>query len=337
MQLSLLSHSDFLEHLSKHKDPLQKLDESINWTQFKPIIEKAFRVERKSNAGRPPFDYVRMLKVIILQSMYNLSDQQTEFQILDRYTFKRFLGITEESEVPDEKTIWLFRERLGEDGMRKLFDKFSRSIEVAGFIAKKGSVIDATFVDVPRQRNSRDENDQIKNGDKPDDWSEPKSRQKDIDARWTKKNDETHFGYKNHVLADVKHKIIRDFAVTSANTHDSQAFAGLLDECARNGSPGVYADSAYSSEAHEQELTKRGLKSRVLRKGNRGGGLCKADQNRNHRLSKTRVRVEHIFAAAAQRGADLIRCIGIRRARSRICLTNLTYNMNRIAALGGCA
>ena len=334
-QVSFFEHSDFLSHLGKHKDPLEKLNKAINWKQFRGIIDKQFRSDRKSNAGRPPFDYVLMLKVIVLQSLYNLSDHQTEFQILDRYTFKRFLEIETDSQVPDEKTIWLFKERLGEEGIRKIFDKFGKELDVAGFTAKSGSMIDATFVEVPRQRNSREENDQIKNDKPPEDWSDSKRQQKDVDARWTKKNDETHFGYKNHVCADAKHKLIRDFSVTPASTHDSKEFTSLLDTCEKNEAKSVYADSAYMSEDHRAELQKRGLRNRIHEKGYKNKPLTEKQKNRNKVLSKTRVRIEHIFGRMSQCGADLIRSIGIRRARMRIGLINLTYNMNRLVALGG--
>jgi len=334
-QISFFEHADFLVHLNKHKDPLKKLDQAINWKQFKAIIDKKFRTERKSNAGRPPFDYILMLKIIVLQSLYGLSDQQAEFQILDRYTFKRFLGIERDEQVPDEKTIWLFKERLGEDGIRKIFDRFNTSLIGAGFTAKRGSMIDATFVDVPKQRNSRDENDQIKDNEPPEDWPDEKRRQKDVDARWATKNKETHFGYKNHVCADAKHKLIREYSVTPASTHDSVEFDGMLKACEKNSGKSVYADSAYISEENVGKVKDRGLKCRIHEKGYRGHPLTAKQKKRNSSLSKTRCRIEHIFGRMAQCGADLIRCVGMRRAKRQIGIINLTYNMTRLAALGG--
>ena len=137
-QLGLFDVENRLSELSAMGDPLEKLDKVITWSKFKPLINKAFRQERQSNAGRPPYDYLLMFKILVIQSMYNLSDEQAQFQILDRHTFKRFLGIRDESRIPDQKTIWLFRETLTQRGViRKLFDQFDRYLVSAGFIAKR--------------------------------------------------------------------------------------------------------------------------------------------------------------------------------------------------------
>jgi IS5 family transposase len=334
-QISLFDHSDYLETLAKHKDPLEKLDKVIDWSLFRPILDRRLKRDRKSNAGRPPYDVLLMLKLIILQSLYGLSDAQTEFQILDRYTFKRFLGIKAESDIPDEKTIWLFKERLSNEGVKRIFRKFSSEMDKAGFSAKKGSIVDATFVDAPKQRNSHDENEQIKNGCIPEDWSDAKLRQKDTDARWTKKNNETHFGYKNNVCVDAKRKLIRCYTVTPASVHDSQAFPEMAGTFKKNSNKSVYGDSAYRSNEHEKLLVDAELKSKIHEKGNRSGKLSDKQLKRNSIKSSTRVRVEHVFGRMKQFKSDTIRCIGIARASMRIGLANLVYNMDRIASMGG--
>jgi IS5 family transposase len=263
-QIGLFDVENRLAELSALGDPLEKLNKAINWNHFKPLLNKAFRKARKSNAGRPPYDYVMMFKVLVLQTMYNLSDAQTQFQMLDRFTFRRFLGIQTESQIPDEKTVWAFRETLTQtETIRKLFELFDRYLTAAGYTAKKGQIIDASFVEVPRQRNSRDENEDIKQGKTPDEWLDnpSKLRQKDLDARWTKKNDQTFYGYKNHVNVDVKGKLIREYSVTPANVHDSQELEEILDT--DNTGSGVWADSAYYSEESEKILKKRKLKSHV--------------------------------------------------------------------------
>jgi IS5 family transposase len=168
-QIGLFDVDNRLAELSKMVDPLEKLNAAIDWKQFKPIIERAFHKDRRSNAGRPPFDHIMMFKILILQSMYNLSDGQAHFQILDRHTFKRFLGLHDENLIPDEKTIWFFRETLTrQEVIEKVFALFDCFLNDAGYNAKKGQIIDATFVEVPRQRNSREENDAIKKEETPD-------------------------------------------------------------------------------------------------------------------------------------------------------------------------
>ena len=181
-QIGLFDLENRLSELSEMGDPLETINRAIRWKSFRPVIDKAFRKERKSNAGRPPYDYILMFKILVLQTMYGLSDAQTQFQILDRLTFKRFLELTSEDSIPDEKTVWLFRETLTQAGVvKKLFDLFGRQLNEAGYTAQKGQIIDASFVEVPRQRNTREENKEIKNGGTPQEWEKhpEKLRQKD--------------------------------------------------------------------------------------------------------------------------------------------------------------
>lgn len=230
--------------LTKVETPLVKLNQVIDWEGFRPVLMKVREKERKSNAGAKPYDVVLMFKSLIIQSLYNLSDDELEYQILDRLTFMRFLGLGPGERVPDAKTIWLFREQLKEVSLvEELFTGFERHLQASGFVARKGQIVDASIVSVPKERNTREENALIKEGGKPEDWNEPERRQKDTDARWLKKNGKSYYGYKNHISIDVKSKFIRKYAVTDASVHDSQVFGDLLDE--ENRSKDVYTDSAY--------------------------------------------------------------------------------------------
>ena len=239
------------DKLTRMRDPLVVLKKEVDWEAFRGDLAKVYEKERKSAAGAKPLDVVRMFKVLILQQTYNLSDEQIEYQIRDRLSFMRFLELRMEDKVPDEKTIWLFRERLAEHELtEKLFARFHEQLARRGFVAKGGQMIDATFVEVPRQRNSREENALIKQGAIPIEWgkseNENKLEQKDTDARWAKKGNETHYGFKNHVNVDEEHKLVQSYAVTDAAVHDSQVFDELLDHTLdENGDKRpVYADSA---------------------------------------------------------------------------------------------
>lgn len=321
------------EQLDNCGDPLVKLVEIVKWEQFRSSLETVREKDRKSNAGRKPFDVILMFKVLILQSLYNLSDDQLEFQIRDRLSFMRFLGLCLGDAVPDAKTIWLFREQLTEANLiEKLFKQFDSFLAKSGFSAQKGQIIDASIVAAPKQRNSREENKAIKEGDIPDDWSENKKRQKDTDARWTKKNGKTYFGYKNHIDIDAKHKFIRNFEVTDASVHDSNVFEDILDR--KNSGKDVWADSAYSSKEKRDALKEAGLRNRIHNKGCRNQKLSEQQVDSNHKKSKIRCRIEHVFGVQVMRAGNLIiRTIGIIRAKAKIGLRNLAYNIDRFCLL----
>lgn len=322
--------------LDKNTDPLARLSEMIDWEQFRPTLERLLDKPRKSNAGAKGYDRVLLFKGLILQSLYNLSDDQLEYQILDRLSFSRFLGIDLGKKVPDATTFRLLREELAAAGLdRVLFEQFDAFLRDNGFAARKGQIIDASIVQAPRQRNSREENQQIKDGDADEvrkDWSKSKSAQKDTDARWTKKHSKTYFGYKNHVQVDVKNKLIRDYQVTDASVHDSQVLVELLDP--ENTSADVYADSAYRSKTSLKLLDRLWYREHLQRKASRNKPLTKREQQGNRTRSKTRCRVEHIFGVQAMKMGDtIVRVIGLVRATCKIALRNLAYNLDRYAML----
>lgn len=335
LQSGFFDLQDRFAKLDQLGDPLRALNAVVDWSVFAPILEKGLKKEKKSNAGRPSFESLLMFKVLILQSLYNLADAQTEFQIRDRFTFLRFLGLTPESRIPDEKTIWLFREGLKARGLYDdLFQAFGRYLDGQGLKAQRGTVIDARIVEVPKQRNTRSENATIKEGLMPAAWEKhtAKKVQKDIEARWTQKNGKNYYGYKNHIAIDAQHKIIRRYDITAANVHDSQRFEHLLDRC--NTSPRVYADSAYRSDEHERLLKRKGLTSRVHHRTWKDQTLTQRQQKENRARSRIRARVEHVFGHQVKSMRQtLVRGIGLARIRTRIALTNLAYNMSRLAQL----
>ena len=324
--------------LDAKNDPLVKINSIVRWEDFRGRLEAAWRKpaeERKSNAGCKPWDAVVMFKAIILCALYNLSDDQLEYQIRDRLSFVRFLGLGLEDKVPDAKTVWLYREQLAQAGMvEALFDAFDDYLKEQGYLAMGGRIIDASIVAVPKQRNSRGENAKIKAGGTPEDWArQPAKRsQKDTDARWTKKHGKSHYGYKNHVNVDRRHKLVRRYQVSDAAVHDSQVVEDILDP--NNTASEVWADSAYRSAAIEATLKDKGLKSRIHRKGYRDTPLSEREKRGNTTRSKVRARVEHIFGAQSNdMGGTLVRSIGLVRVKARIGLKNLAYNMRRLVQL----
>jgi IS5 family transposase len=333
-QISFFDESKRLTALSRLGDPLEQLSKHVDFEIFRPVLTESFRkVDRKSPAGRKPLDVILMFKAMVIQRLFNLSDEQLEFQITDRSTFTRFLGLNSGETIPDYTSFWGFRESLMEKGLeRKLFDQFSAKLEAEGIYAKSGSIIDATIVEVPKQRNSREENAQIKSGKVPVDWDEDKSCHKDTDARWVKKNGVSFFGYKDHIKTDADTSLITDYRVTPASTHDSVALKELVSE-ADGGKP-LHADSAYTGEEIEQVLRGLNIENKACEKGRRGAPLTEAQRRHNRQKSKIRALVEHVFGFMENSmNGIFLRCIGIKRATCQIGLANLTYNICRYAQL----
>ena len=216
-----------------------------------------------------------------------------------------------------------------------MFKTFNETLDSEGVFANEGKMVDASFVETPRQRNTREENKHIKEtGTAPKEWdSKPnKKRQKDVDARWTKKNNTTFYGYKNHVKSDTKTKLIEEFEVTDASVHDSQVIENLLTKKDK-GQP-LYADSAYTGEDQEKVYKKKKVVNKINEKGYRNKPLTDEQKANNKEKSKIRARVEHVFGFIENSmNGSFIRTIGIVRAKAKIAMMNLTYNICRCVQL----
>ncbi len=331
MQSNFFDLADRHAVLEQLGDPLPKIDEVVAWEAFRPTLERIRVKNDPRKGGRPALDSVLMFKTLLLQQLYNLSDEQTEYQIRDRYSFSRFLGLDPEGRVPDSSTIWCYREQLKKHGLlNDLFAGLLSQIEAAGYVARRGQIVDAAIMETPRQRNPREENERIKKGAVPEDWSDNKRRQKDTQARWTRKAGTTYFGYKNHINVDVKHKVIRRFAVSNAALNDRRLLEDVLDE--NNTSRALWADANYRSRDQEASLKKQRYRSHIQRQGQAKKPLNERQKAANHRRSKTRIRVEHVFAQQSWMGRT-IRTIGLERAHFKIGMMNLAYNVKRLAWL----
>lgn len=316
--------------IDKNGDPLKKINELVDWSIF---LQDLSPLEGKSG-GRPAYAALLKFKMLILQSLYNLSDDGLEQQVLDRLSFMRFLGLGMGDDVPDSKTIWAFREDLQRLGLvEKLFVRFDEYLGRNGFSARQGQIIDASIVKVPARRDKSEIERKLKNGEKVEEWKPATRAQKDIDARWTTKNGRSYFGYKNHIGIDVKFKFIRAGETTPASVGDPLMFSSLLRE---NSDPSVYADAVYHSIERVRELS--GPDSAWLpcisERGNKYHPLTEEQRTANRERSRVRSRVEHVFGAQLQSAGNLIlRTIGLARAKVKIGLRNLTYNLGRYTYL----
>jgi len=328
----LFDEQDIVQKLSNIGNPLAMLSFVIDFEMFRGELEsKLLNHDKKNNAGAKPYDVILMFKIMILQRYYGLGDTQIEYQILDRLSFKKFLGLESGDKVPDEKTVWVFRENMTTSGLvEDIFAQFGQYLESKGLIMHEGKMADASFTIAPRQRNTREENKKIKEGKGDELWNDKpnKKRHKDIDARWTKKNNETFYGYKNHAKVDTKSKFIDTYKVTDASVHDSQPLDDLLTK--KDAGQEFYADSAYTGEEQEKVIGKYKMKNQVHEKGYRNKPLTEEQKASNHEKSKTRARVEHVFGFMEQSMNGLIvQSVGMVRATGIIGLMNLTYNLFR--------
>jgi IS5 family transposase len=350
-QLRLFGAEAQLNKLTKLGDPLVKINAVINWEMFRKTIENAIR-KNMAKGGRPPYDAILMYKITMLQQWYGLSDMGIEYQINDRISFCRFLGLEVGDKVPDGNTIWDFKEALKDANVdRKLFDLFNEKLKEQGIITRKGSIIDASFVTVPVRHTTKGDNDRLKEGKKVenlDDFQQKCAKrekngeivdkanveaQMDFDARWTKKRNESFFGYKDHVKCDADSKIITGFSVTDASVHDSQEFVDLVDEKDNN----VKVDSGYAGDFADEICKKYpNIIVDVCARAYRNKPLTDEDKARNLKISRIRARIEHIFGYMTRFMAGITsRVHGILRVRRDVTAKNLAYNLKRYVCIAG--
>lgn len=182
--ISLFAGEERNRKLDKLSDPLALLDKHIDFAAIAAAVDARLTLGDRGRGGRPPYPTVVMVKLLLLQQLYNLSDDALEYQVLDRTSFQRFLGLENSRRVPDAKTIWVWRERLKkQDLIGDISAAVSGQLQRAGFIARGGQIIDASIVNTPVQRNTREENAALKQGQVPEDCNAAKRAQKDVEAR----------------------------------------------------------------------------------------------------------------------------------------------------------
>jgi IS5 family transposase len=330
MQMSFFHEESRMERITELGDPLEKLNTIVDWRVFLPVLNEAIPREKNPKGGRPPFDTLLMFKVLVIKRLNNLSLDQTEYQINVRLDFMRFLGLWLGDRIPDAKTIWVYEDALSKsEAGKKLFDRFFGEIEKRGYVTREGSVVDASFIEAPKRKNTKEQRETLKDGGIPEEWDDPehpqKLAQRDTDATWTKKGSEAHFGYKDNIKADLDSKLIVDYSVTTACANDLTGAANLFDEKDKV----AYGDAAYPS----LELPE-GVENQICEKATRNHPLTKEQRERNHLKAKKRCRVEHVFCGMVQMvGGTTIRCKNLSRATFSISMLNLLYNMRRLVTL----
>jgi len=340
IQTGFFTHEIQLRRIDELGDPLKAIGEAVDFEIFRPLLDELLGV-RGTGPGRPPWDRQLMFKVLILQLVRGLSDEKLEFELIDSASAQRFVGLSPHDAVPDSRTVWLFRDKLAKsrppgaddnaqaDGVSALFELFRRELASKGLLCREGRTVDAMIMEVPRQRNPQEENQQIKKGEVPAAWRDKprKLAQKDLDARWTIKRGRAYYGYKNSIAGGNTDHFIHGYAVAAATSHDSKIVPECFFEPA-GGDSANYGDSAYCNGAIAKRLAQAGIRCRIHEQRLAGKQLSEEQKQSNREKSKIRARIEHRFGRmrTCLKGLSL-RCIGLERCRAAIGMLNLVYNL----------
>jgi len=292
--------------LAKLGDPLAGANTLIDWEKFRPIEDSVYD-NKTEKGGHPNIDFVLMIKILVLQHWYSLSDQKMERELTNNLSFMNFLGYP--AAIPDSTTIWLFRERLKEkDSFDAIWQEVQRQLDAKGLIVKEGSIQDATFIT----------SDPGRSGNKP--RGEDARTRRSKDGTWAKKGNETHFGYKLHENVDAQYGLIRAIETTTASVHDSQI------DLSREGET-IYRDKGYfGAPARGRPVT--------MWRATRGHPLDSWDRRRNLQISKIRAPGERPFAVIKTvfKAAHVL-VTTVSRVHVKMIFTAFAYNLYQLGTL----
>lgn len=258
-------------------DRLALMKKQIDWKPFVPLVNSVFH-DNKETGGRPHTDELVVVRSMLLQAWYNLSDQELEFQCYDRLSFRNFLDFPET--IPDFTTIWKIRDRLEEEGVdTMIWSELQQQLDKKGFKVEKGTIQDAAFIEADLgKKRYRKEKKARKNGEKIE-YTEKQKQHMDQDGSFSVKHGQVHYGYKSHIKVDTDHYLIRDYEVTTASVHDSEIDLSEQGEV-------VYRDRGYTGK----ETKAKGNGS--MKRGN----LSIKDKLRNKRIARKRAPGERPFS-----------------------------------------
>jgi IS5 family transposase len=293
---------------------LDRLNELVKWYRLEKV---AGHLRDPGGPGRPGWPVLMLLKAVLLQSLYGLSERELEEALNDRLSFRRFVGLSLEQAAPDHSVLNRFRNRLIAEGLlNKLFAELDRQLEKAGVILKRGTMLDATLIETEAARRPRD-------------GAEPVDPDAGLTSRKGKPG--MTYGYKAHVGVDEGSGIIRAVITTAANVNDTVP----ADRLIRGDERVVWGDAAYHTHRREAELKAMGKKPRLARRPNKHHPTLPPRLQRYNRLiARRRAAVETTFATLKRRmGLTAIRYIGLAKAEGQVLLAAMAFNMRRWVTL----
>jgi IS5 family transposase len=269
------------------------------------------------HGGRPACRVGVLLRVMILQHLYGLSDPQAEEQLRDRLSFQKFVQLDAHEAVPDETTICRFRQRLIECGLHeRLLGLLNAQLEARGYIVKRTTLVDATLVESSRKR--------------PDVKAAAEGRAPDVDASYTRNYHQSFYGYKAHISSDTKHNLIRAAVATTAHAQEAHVFQRI----APTDTQEIYGDKAYDTKANKAWMRKHHIKNGVLKKGARHIKLTDWDRRSNRRKGRMRRHIERIFAhLKTWQFYRKVRYLGLAKNQLELTLKAAAYNLKRLAGI----
>lgn len=294
---------------------LERLAGTIEWG---PVARLA-RDMRGPCTGRPPYDPLSMLKALLLQAFYDLSDPGLEEALLDRLSFRRFCGFALDAAVPDETTIWRFREQAG-SLLGVALEEINRQLDAAGLVLREGTMMDATLMAAAHRPPPRSA-------------GAGAGHPRESGAGWTKRNGKAFFGYKAHVGVDRGSGLVRRAVLTSAKVYESEVAERLIlgDEGA------VYGDRAYEHQGRRARLKAAGIKDRIMhRRHKHMPRLPRWQKRRNDLIARRRAPVEAVFSTFKRLyGQRRARYRTLERNASRLIAVATVHNLRRACLLAG--
>src|SRR5450631_1527912 len=291
---------------------LEKIDALVDLREAEQCLEATY-----STLGRPAHRAAVMLRVMLLQHLYGLSDPQAQEQLGDRLSFQKFVGLRTDEPVPDETAICRFRQRMIEARLHeRLLELLNTQLAAAGYLVKRTMLVDATLVESSRTR--------------PDHQVALQGQAPDTDARYTRKGHQRYYGYKAHVSADGDNQLVCRAKITPANVDDSKVFGELIDGPTR----AVYADKIYDTLKNKAWLASRDMANGILKKSNYYRRLTTPEHERNTRRSRKRQRIERVFAHFKKwQHYRRVRYLGLVKNQLELTLKAVTYNLRRLVSL----